>query len=189
MFAEAERAQVTRFPEFPVLYPLGGYLYCELLLDEGRTEEVLDRSSRTIELEKAARRPLHTAVHHLCIGQALGVSPEALDHLNQALDGFRSAGTIHYVPRGLLARASLYRLAGDLNASQRDLEELRILTTRSGMRLYVADYHLEQARLNFATQRTEASQEYERAQKLIEDVGYGRRKPDLSELKRLLGTR
>ena len=49
LFKEAERLQAEWQPEYPRLYSLWGYLYCDLLLDLGRHAEVRDRAAQTLE--------------------------------------------------------------------------------------------------------------------------------------------
>ena len=53
-------------------------------------------------------------------------------------------------PRGFLARAELYRAAEDFPDAQRDRVEGIKIATRSGMRLFEADAHLEYAWLHLA---------------------------------------
>ena len=48
LFQEAERLQAERQPEYPRLYSLQGYRYCDLLLDLGRHAEVRDRAAQTL---------------------------------------------------------------------------------------------------------------------------------------------
>jgi hypothetical protein len=66
------------------------------------------------------------------------------------------------LPRALLARGTLH-----------DLEEVYTIASRSGMRLYLADYHL--AKGNLAE-----------AERLINETGYHRRDPELAALRRKL---
>ena len=48
-FREAEAMQAERQPEFPLLYSLQGYRYCDLLLGGGQYAEVQRRASQTLE--------------------------------------------------------------------------------------------------------------------------------------------
>ena len=48
-FREAEAMQAERQPEFPLLYSLPGYWYCDLLLGGGQYAEVQRRASQTLE--------------------------------------------------------------------------------------------------------------------------------------------
>jgi tetratricopeptide (TPR) repeat protein len=72
---------------------------------------------------------------------------EARRWLDEAVEGLRKAGTQDQLPRGLLARAELYRYQREWDKSRGDLEEAREIAERGGMKLWLADYHLEAARL------------------------------------------
>ena len=50
LFADAERRQREWQPEFPLLYSLRGYQYCDLLLSQGRAAEARDRAAQTMAL-------------------------------------------------------------------------------------------------------------------------------------------
>jgi tetratricopeptide (TPR) repeat protein len=71
----------------------------------------------------------------------------ARDHLDAAVEALRKAGREDQVPRGLLARAAFRRDTGEWDKAQEDLAEVYEIASRSGMRLFLADYHLERARL------------------------------------------
>ena len=91
-------------------------------------------------------------------------------HLEQAVDFLRRAGTLHHLPRAMLARGT------DV-----DLAEVQRIASRSGMKLFLADYHLAMA-------RGEGSIEHlEKAARLVAETGYHRRDGELSELRALLG--
>jgi tetratricopeptide (TPR) repeat protein len=160
LFAEAERLQAERQPDYPILYSLWGYRYCELLLGQGQTAEVLRRASQTLLIAERSRRLLDIGLDHLSLGRAHpSGSAEAAYHLDQAVDFLRRAGTVEFLPRALLARGTPH-----------DLEEVFRIATRSGMRLYLANYHL--ARGNLAE-----------AERLIQETGYHRRDPELAALR------
>ena len=184
LFEEAEEMQAKQEPEYPTLYSVRGYQYCDSLLAQGRRDEVLRRAAQTLEWAVRAGRPLEIALDHLLIGRAHPPgSSEATQHLNQAVSGIRRSGDQMYLPLCLLAQAAHFRHTGDLDKAQRDLDEVRILAARCGMRLHLADYHLEQARLFLALQRPEdARLHYESAKSLVEETGYHRRDGDLGEL-------
>lgn len=52
LFQEAEEMQKKRRHEYPLLFSAMGFLYCSLLLDIGRYEEVLSRAKQTLEWGK-----------------------------------------------------------------------------------------------------------------------------------------
>jgi hypothetical protein len=100
------------------------------------------------------------------------------------VSGLRRAGQLAYLPRGLLARAAHFRHIHEWDKAQHDLDEVRVLATRCGMRLHLTDYHLEQARLLLAQEKpADARPHYESAKKLVEETGYHRRDPELAELR------
>jgi tetratricopeptide (TPR) repeat protein len=159
LFAEAERLQVESEPDYPVLYSVWGYGYCDFLLGQGQTPEVLRRASQMLALAKQYSGLLDIGLGHLLLGRAHPTgSAEAAHHFDQAVDFLRRAGTLHRLPLGLLARGAPH-----------DLDEAFRIATRSGMRLNLADYHL--ARGNLAE-----------AERLIDETGYHRRDRELAKV-------
>ena len=150
---------------------------------------MLGRAGQTLNLHEKERWLLDVALDHLSLGRAHQPgSAEAADHLDLAVSGLRRAGFLTHLASGLLARAAHFRHTRDFDKSQHDLDEVRILATRCGMRLHLTDYHLEQARLLLMQQRPEdAGAHYESAKKLVEETGYHRRDPEIAELKTQLG--
>jgi hypothetical protein len=115
------------------------------------------------------------------------------------VDGLRKAGQQHELPLGLLARAEYYCVTGDLNKSQKDLDEAFSISTRGGMGLHLADCHLEYARLSLARGMNErrgeamlrpyhddARAHLSTAKAMIEKMGYHRRDKEVEELEKLL---
>ncbi len=139
----------------------------------------------------AATELLDIALDHLSLGRAalaLGEHGEARAQLDQAVDGLRQAGSMHYLPRGLLARAALFRETGDALAARRDLDEAMRIARRSEMRLFQCDAHLEYARLALAERDPEKAREHVvEARRLVEETGYGRRRPEVEALEALVG--
>jgi tetratricopeptide (TPR) repeat protein len=160
LFTEAERLQTESQPEYPILYSLQGYRYCDLLLDQGQSAEVLRRASQTLRWAEVQRILLDIGLDHLSLGRAHPAgSTEAIQHLDQAVDFLRRAGRLEFLLCGLLARGTPH-----------DLEEAFRIANRSGMRLYLADYHL--AKGNLAE-----------AEALINATGYHRRDRELAALR------
>jgi tetratricopeptide (TPR) repeat protein len=160
LFAEAERLQVKGQPEHPILYSAPGCRYCDLLLGQGQAGEALRRASQTLPIAERNRWLLDIGFDHLSLGRAHPTgSAEAIHHLDQAVDFLRRAGHLTYLPLGLLARGTPH-----------DLDEVFRIATRSGMRLYLADYHL--AKGNLAE-----------AEALINATGYHRRDRELAALR------
>jgi hypothetical protein len=133
---------------------------------------------------------LAIALDHLSLGRTHPPgSSETASHLDRAVKDLRFAGVLEYIPRGLLARAANFRHLGDFPHAQQDLDEVRTLATRSGMRLHLTDYHLEQARLYLAappagteTPANRARKHVTAAAQLIADTGYHRRDAELADL-------
>ena len=196
LFREAEEMQKEDQPEYPFLYSLRGFQYCNLLLSQGEYQEVLTRAEQTLEWAKTERILLDIALDHLSLGRAhrLQVLQEgtqdftqAAEHLNQAVDGLRQAGTQHHVPRGLLARAELYRVQGEFERAQHDIEEAMTIAERGEMGLHQADCHLEYARLYLAMVDEDRAREHLTiARKMIEQMEYHRRDPEVKELEAVL---
>jgi len=108
---------------------------------------------------------------------------ESADHLDNAVNKFAESGRQDHLPRGLLARAELYRLRGDYPKAQRDLDHAMSITLRSEMRLHLADCHLESARLALATgDRDAARKAWETAKAMIEEMDYHRRDGEVAEI-------
>ncbi len=254
LFVETEELQKEWQPEFPQLYSMSGYRYCDLLLTTGEWREVQQRAEQTLEwAEYQGALLLEIPLDQLSLGRAslqqviektfakgtnktkdyfscvfvpfmdkkikLANLKTDKDWLNQAVNGLRKAGTEHHVPRGLLVRANYYRwclslcdldkttLQKTYQNALNDLNETYNMAQRSGMLLFLTDYHLESARLALVVELlveqghsfpkdpnlpSPISQEREQqpsidehiaeAKALIDKTGYGRRLPELEYL-------
>ena len=70
--ARQRRCKRQDQPEFPLLYSLRGFRYCDLLLSQGKYAEVQSRASQTLEWAKQYRSGLlDIALDHLSLGRAL----------------------------------------------------------------------------------------------------------------------
>ena len=189
-FREAEGMQKERQRKYPLLYSVPGYCYCDLLLALGEHEEVLRRMSQILEWREPSDSLLDLALEALATGRGYvcralageGDFGPATKHLDEAVDGLRQAGQLDQLPRGLLARAELFRHTGEFPRARYDLDEVMTVATRSGMRLYEADGHLEYGRLLLAEGKEgtedEAREHLDTAREMIEEMGYGRRRPE-----------
>ncbi len=208
-FCEAEEIQKERQSEFRLLYSLWGFRYCDLLLSQGKYQEVQSRASQTLEWAEQARQDvLSAALDNVSLGRAClqeaqaltlhsppsvtgggrggGVTQAAI-YLQRAVDGLRQAGQQDDLPRGLLARAELYRFADAFTKAQNDLDEAYTIATRGGMRLYETDCHLEYARLYVAmNDMNEAQEHFVKARQMVEEIGYHRRDKDVQELEAMI---
>lgn len=197
-FAEAEAMQKERQPEYPLLYMIAGFRYCDLLLSQGQAQAVQDRAAQTLEWAKQGGLSLLAlALDNLSLGRAYLLQAQqagtnnytqAATHLEQAVEGLRRAGQQQLIPLGLLARAELRRVRGEFARAKADVEETMTIATRSGMRLFEADAHLEYARLYLAQGETAPAREHlDKATAMIEEMGYHRRDPEVAELEETLG--
>ena len=191
LFQAAEALQKQQQPQYPCLYSAQGFQYCDLLLARGENQQVLQRAQQTLAWATKARSSLlDIALDHLSLGrshfQQQQLAP-AQQHLDQAVDGLRAAGTQHNLPWGLLARAELHRQQGDYGKAEKDLQEVFEIAERGEMRLHLCDYHLAMAKL--LRTRTDQDQNQpaithhrQTAQKIIHQTHYHRRLPELQEL-------
>ncbi len=189
--------QKERQPGHPLLYSFPGFQYCDLFLDFGKHDEVQDRAAQTLKWVTKQSWLLDIALDHLSLGHAhLAQAQEekrddfskATEHLDQAVDGLRQAGTQHHIPRGFLARAALHRVRGDFERARRDLDEAMTIAERGGMGLFQADGHLEYARLYLDLgDESEAREHLATAKESIGRMGYHRRDGELAELEERLG--
>ena len=202
LFEEAERIQIERQPGYQYLYSLRGYQYCDFLLSQGKMGEVKERATKTLELVSRMGWLLDISLDKLSLGRAWlaeaagkikyqkaksKIAEEDLIKagrwLNEAVDGLRQAGHQEFIQRGLLARAGYYRAAGNYEKARADLEEAREIAERGEMKLWLADYYLESARLARSEKDKEKMAEHcGQAKALIEECGYHRRDGELEEL-------
>ena len=186
LFREAERLQQEHQPEYPLLYSLQGYQYCDLLLAQGQPAEAQRRGEQTLKWSSPRGLLLDIALDRLTLGRAamaLGDLPEAAARLNQAVDGLRAASQQDYILRGLLARPEFHRSQGHFDRARRDLREVEKIARRGEIRLHLTDFHLESARLALAeSDRAAAREHIDKARQLVTETGYHRRDPDLDEI-------
>jgi len=102
----------------------------------------------------------------------------------------RESGYQDDLPRGLLARAELYRVREQFAKTWEDLEEAREIAERGEMRLHLTNYNLEAARVclaeiqsgsgkNSGSGSLNSAREYlEEAKRLVEETKYFRREPE-----------
>lgn len=106
---------------------------------------------------------------------------------DSAVAGLRQAGQIHELPRGLLSRAWMQTLSGSragFASAEHDLNEAWEIAERGGMKLFLADIHLQRARLffresNYPWRSTQT--DLQLAAKLINICNYRRRDKELTD--------
>ena len=197
LFYDADELQEEDQPEYPFMHSLAVFRYCDLLLSQGKYQEVLSRALQTLEWAKSGGGSLlDIALNHLSLGRAhllqalqegrQDVTPAA-EHLNLAVGGLRQAGQQQELPRGLLARAELYRAQGEFDKAQHDLDEAMTIAKRGEMGLHHADCHLEYARVYLAMGKNDgACKCLDIAREMIEQMGYHRRDREIEELEAVL---
>jgi hypothetical protein len=167
LFTDAERRQRELLPQYLLLISMQGYLYCDLLLSQGRAAEARERAAQTIDIARGNNWVLHIALDNLTLGRAqLGLalrlsngptaqsaSSDARDataKLDEAVEGLHASGEHVWIARGLLARAACRRAFGGWDGAARDLDEVEEIAEPGPMRLYLCDCALERARLALA---------------------------------------
>ncbi len=204
-FCEAETMQAERQPEYPLLYSLRGFQYCDLLLaraeraagggpEDRSTGEACDEGERRAAGAQRAWREvfpnapsvLDTALDHLTLGRArlyrailTGSAAGAAEaEIDQAVDDLHRAGTQHMLPLGLLTRAWLRSTQNRPEDARADLDEAQEIAERGPMPLHLADVHLYRARL-FHDRAALAE-----VRRLVEKHGYLRRREELEDLEK-----
>ncbi len=195
-FREADKMQKEWQPKLPILYSFQGFNYCVLLLNQGKYQEVQARAGQTLAWATPRGGLLDIALDCLSIGRAYLLQEqreatsnytEATAYVRRAVEGLRQSGSLHILPNGLLARAELYRITGEFERAQADLDEAMRIATRGSMGLYEADCHLEYARLYLAQGEGEKAREsWAVAKEMIGRMGYHRRDRDLAEIEEQL---
>ena len=193
LFQEAEELQKQLQPQYPQLYSLQGFQYCDLLLALGESSQVLKRAEYALKIVlQGSKNLLDIALNHLSLGHAHLQQQQlsaAQQHLDQAVNGLRAAGQQDDLPRGLLARAELHRQQGDYKEAEKDLQEVFEIAERSEMQLFLCDYYLAIARLlktrtDQALDQNQAAitHHLQTAKKIIDQTHYHRRLPELNQL-------
>ena len=166
-------------------------------------QAVLERAAQTFKWYELNKQQwlLDIALDHLTLGRAAlyaaVLEGSSLDpcraSLQHAEDGLRRAGQQHLLVLGLLTRGWLRSLedkrAGPESA-QSDLDEAWEIAERGPMKLHMADIHLHRARLFFREAEypwASPAADLAAARELIEKCGYGRRKEELEDAKRVIG--
>lgn len=213
-YNKIEIFQHNTFDNHPYLISSMGYHYCDLLLEQGKSEDVLKRVDYSYKIAHENSWLSDIALDLVSKGRALiklGMLYEGEQTLEQAYIDLLNAGDSELIPVGALQLAILTRNKYSYLKAFSYLNELLDTASTSFMRLHLTDYHLEMARLILAVeadskQYPEATpdrenrilpfdtgeygeiltleQHIEKAAKLIKETGYHRRDAELAELKR-----
>lgn len=140
----------------PLLGGIGGYGYCDLLLDEAKfttdsgeirrcIAKVLWRVSIMLDASNQHGFLVSPSFCHLALGRAMllelqyggeGSFAKSAAQTETAVDKLRGAGQINFLPHGLLFRAALFRIAvehsdtSSIPDAERDLDEVIDISTR-----------------------------------------------------------
>jgi tetratricopeptide (TPR) repeat protein len=201
---EAEALESESQSDSPLHSVLAPFRFCIILLHRGKYEEVQNRAMRILERAKQAKMGLlYVATSHLLLGSAHFLQARsdangdylpATRYLNEAVVSLRQAAAQNYLPRGLMARAELYRVKDQLDQAHVDLDEAMNISRRGSMGLFEVDCHLEYARLYLAmsykknvsaikqVKRKRAEEHWTTAKEMIDRMGYHRRDKDVQEI-------
>lgn len=195
-FNEAEKIRRQHSSSVLASYAEAFFRHCDLLLDEGKYEEVQRLVREFSEELGSSDSLLAAALKDLTSGQAYllqarqegtAAFSQATECLEQAMSKLRKAGQQIYILRGLLARAELYRSIGNCKDAQADLEETLLIAVRNNMDPLQADCHLEYTRLCLTQgEKEKARESWAKAKELIERMGYHRRDKEVLEIGRQL---
>lgn len=202
IFQMAERIQAETHPERPLLHSTKGYRYHELLLDLGRSDEVIQRldviapwTTADYALLDQGQMALVRGRAHLIRAKALGATSdrEAAAHfIQRSLEHLRQANYQESVVRALLLKVELEADTDGLSQSVVDaLNDAWQSAARGPLRLFQADVLLARLRAHWeapgrARKRRypwgSAARDFDEVRQMIETMGYGRR---LEEVRRL----
>lgn len=198
--ADALRSRVR--PDLPHLALSDGYHYCDLLLDLGDVDGAM-RGARW--LRDHCEHPerdylLYSGLSRLILARAALV-PAAVgwlrpedsfaveENVETAVERFLAAGHEYGLPRGLLMRARYWASVGDISRAVVDADRVLATSSSAGMRLHEVDALLLLAELAILGRRmSTATAMVDAAREAVEDIGYGRRAPDVERLAAALRT-
>lgn len=109
-------------------------------------------------------------------------------HINTAMYYLRRSGRLDYIPYGLLLQAISNKLLLKMELSKQDLDEAWEIAIRGPMRLFMADIHINRARLFYGEEKypwESPKKDIQEARKLIEECNYWRRKEELEQLEKV----
>jgi tetratricopeptide (TPR) repeat protein len=177
LFHQAEQIQAERQPEYPLLYSLRGFLYCDALLvalernawqtwcqpaqqaadHENTCAAVGARAAQTLAWAEVEKLLLEIGLDHLTLGRiglyravlAQADTAPCQRHLAQALTHLRRTNDLTYLPLILLTQAWLNQITHHPESAQAHLDEAWEIASRGPMPLFLADIHLHRARLFF----------------------------------------
>jgi hypothetical protein len=161
------------------------------LLDVCQT--ISERAGQSMKLGPASRL-LDIGLAHLTLARAalyasiLRRGASAGEHMKEAIEYLRRAGTQDLLSQALPTRALFHAATGEFGGAREDLDEAFEIAERGPMRLHLADIHLHRARLFGllagrppAYPWTSPRADLDAAKKLVDECGYGRRREELAD--------
>ena len=159
------------------------------------SRSVSERAAHTLDWAERSNLSLEaigldhlTHVRAALYNSILSGDPPPRPHLNEAVDFLRRSGQQVTLPHALLTRALFRTATGAFDGAREDLDEAFEIAERGPMRLHLADIHLHRARLfglianrPAAYPWVSARDDLDKARKLIDDCGYGRRREELED--------
>jgi len=191
-FRLAETTYREAAPTMPYLHQLRGYHYCDLLLSLGRLGEVRERARKTIPVDEALGKDYAVALGNLATARSLAAeqgktsAPDfhtAFEIIERAYTRAKKSQHLECIIRCQLAAGELHRLAGRFETAGNFLDEAYASAIRGHLRLFEADAllqfaHLERARGDV----TRAREAHSNASRLVHEMAYHRRAPELAAL-------
>jgi tetratricopeptide (TPR) repeat protein len=187
LFVEAEAMQRVSEPAYTFLYSLRGYKYCDLLLEQGKWEDVLKRAVAGFLVSTQNNWLSNIALDHISIARAYARAAAqtegnpshrdtAEETFNRAVEGLRKSGDSMYLPNGLLARAHWRLQTGRPAAAFEDLDEVYEIAESGSMGLYLVDWHIAMSRLRRMEGNDAAAAKHKvEALRRVRETGYLRR--------------
>lgn len=132
LFHESELVLNRVEPGCEVVCPTISAYYCKYLLDTGEIEKALQRAALTMQWREAKSWQVAVDTTSLYVSDllmlglaylALGDLKQASHYLNKQVELLESANEWLYLPTGLIARAKLFAITGDISSAQQDLGE------------------------------------------------------------------
>lgn len=203
LMQEAERLQAEDDPEYPLLYSLRGFQYCEILLaQQSSAAAVAKRAQQTLAWAQEHLGLLDQGQDHHTLAKcqlllaraaqpdAAASLPAALAHSQAALRLIRQGDGGGYIIPALLTHARILCALPDHPAALAALNEAYAIARRCGMLLHETDTLLTRLELFGETQpypwpESSPAQDHQRAGALIKQCGYGLRQANWQALQHL----
>lgn len=194
-FKKAEDLQRIR-SEKEFLYSLRGYLYCELLLDTNKIDEVIKRAIHGLRIGTENNRLLSMGLYNLILGKTytkmflIEQNDENRNlcnkHLSEAVYNLQEASIIDHIPRALTARARFYLLNNEYELAKDDIETCEDIVESYEMLIQRVDFYIVKAslmkKLNIIN---ESNRVLKQANAIINKIKYFNKIEDIAEIENM----